>query len=68
MLSLRSLQRRRDGVELWAIIPQRQDSDRSYVVRSPDQAGVEEHFRDLGAAEAAFRKRLRDRAPYRREN
>lgn len=63
MPSLRSLQRRRDGVELGAIIPQRLASDRSYVVRSPDPVVADEHFGDLGAAEDAFRKRLKDRAP-----
>ncbi|MBR0646139.1 hypothetical protein [Plastoroseomonas hellenica] len=68
MPSLRSLQRRRDGVELWAIIPQRLDTDRSYVVRSPASVVAEEHFGDLGAAEEAFRRRLKDGSPHRRDS
>lgn len=58
MPRLRSLQRRDDGVELWAIIPQQPDACRTYLVRGPDAALADAEFDRLTGAEVEYARRL----------
>lgn len=58
MSGLRSLQRRDDGVELWAIIPREADACRTYLVRGPDAGLADAEFDRLTGAEMEYERRL----------
>lgn len=58
MTRLRSLQRRDDGIELWAIIPREADACRTYLVRGPDAGLADAEFDRLTGAELEYERRL----------
>lgn len=51
---IHSLQRRAFGVELWALIPTRDQTGRTYFVRVRDRDQPDRHFSDATAALDTF--------------
>jgi hypothetical protein len=56
---VQSLQRRAFGVELWAVIPSKQEMDRTYVVRAHGQGHIDRHFGSQAEAWEEFFGRVR---------
>jgi hypothetical protein len=56
---VQSLQRRAFGVELWAVIPSKQEMDRTYFVRVHGQGHIDRHFGNQAEAWEEFFGRVR---------